>query len=45
MTEYTEIEIDERLYNLLRDYWEKDNRKMSFDEFVNYLLKIGLEYD
>ena len=43
MTEYIEMEIDERLYNRLRHYWQKDNREMSFDEFVNYLLKIGLE--
>ena len=45
MTEYVKMEIDEQLYNRLRDYWRKDNRKMSFDEFVNYLLKLGLEYD
>lgn len=45
MTKYIEMEIDERLYNRLRSYWKKDKREMSFDEFVNYLLKLGLEYD
>ena len=45
MNKYVEMQINEQLYNQLQNLYEKDNRNMTFDEFVNYLLKLGMEYD
>lgn len=45
MSKYVEMQINKQLYNRLQKLYEKDDRNMTFDEFVNYLLKLGLEND
>lgn len=45
MTEYVDVEISDELYNRLRKMYESCITDLSFDEFVNELIRIGLEYD
>lgn len=44
--DFVEMEIDTELYVMLKQkYQSYDNIGMSFDEWVNYLIQIGLDND
>lgn len=46
MTDYIELKLDEEVYNRVKKAYESYNGiNLSFDEFVNYLIQVGLDND
>ena len=44
--DYVEMEIDKELYSKLKEKYEFfDNISLSFDEYLNYLIQVGLDND
>jgi len=44
--DYVEMEIDKKLYSKLKEKYESfENMNLSFDEYLNYLIQVGLDND
>ena len=44
--DYVEMEIDKELYSKLKEKYKSfDNISLSFDEYLNYLIHVGLDND